>query len=228
MPRKLNVVAKANEAELAIYAPIGDSAWGDTISANDVHTALKGLPANTDHITVRINSAGGDVFQGLTIYNRLKQHKAKVTVYVDGMAASIASIIMLAGDEIIMSEGSQIMIHKPWTYTAGNSLQLEETIRRLNEIEDQMVGIYSRATGKERSEIRTMLMGDYWMDANEALELGFVTRTMEPSEQLDIAASLDDCKRMYKNIPEGLFESVSAKVVQADITSFLGAIGRPC
>lgn len=216
--------AKDDNAELALYAPIGDSYFGDAVSAQDVHNALKNLSPNVKNITVRINSPGGDVFQGLTIYNRLKQHKAKVTVYVDGIAASIASIIMLAGDEIILSEGGQIMIHKPWTFAMGNSLALEETIGRLNDIEEQMVGIYAKATGNDRSAIRSMLMSDYWMDAKEAKELGFVHRTMEQDESIDMAACVDVCKKMFKNVPE-IGNSLKIK---NDLKEFLGAFGRPC
>ena len=169
----------ASEAEIILYGAVGESFWDDSVSAKDFHTELKALAPTVNTITVRLNSPGGDVFDGITIYNRLKQHKAKKIIHIDGMAASIASIIAMAGDEIIMGEGAQMMIHKPWTMAMGNSLELEETISRLDDIEEQMIGIYARKTKLDRSELRNMLSKDYWMLAEEALELGFVDSTQE-------------------------------------------------
>jgi len=178
----------ATTAEITIYSSIGEDFWGDAVSAKSFHNELKNLSDKITNIDVRINSPGGDVFDGITIYNRLKQHKAKVTTYVDGMAASIASIIALAGDEVIFSEGASMMIHKPWTLTAGNSLELQETIDRLEDVEEQLVGIYARKTGLDRSEIKNMLAKETWFLADEAIELGFADKSMEG---MAIAASME-------------------------------------
>ena len=113
MPQKiLNFKAKgkplqirsesATKAEIIIYAPIGQSFWEESVSAKDFSDQLNKLEPTVNEISVRINSPGGDVFDGIAIYNRLKQHKAKKIIYIDGLAASIASIIALAGDEIII------------------------------------------------------------------------------------------------------------------------------
>ena len=127
-----------SSAEITIYAPIGQDFWGEAISASSFSRELDSLPDTITNIDVRLNSPGGDVFDGITIYNRLRQHKASVTVYVDGMAASIASIIALAGDEIVMGEGAQFMIHKPMSFGFGNNLDFEALIDRLNDVEDQL------------------------------------------------------------------------------------------
>lgn len=179
-------------AEIIIYADIGAGWWGDTVSAKSFSDELAALPKEVETIKVRINSGGGDVFDGVSIYNRLKQHKAKIIVYVDGLAASIASIIALAGDEVVMSEGAMIMVHKPWTYTAGNTNDLEEVVLRLREVEEQLVGIYSRKTGLDREEIRSMLHPETWMGAEEAVEKGFADRV--EGEAYPIAASIMDKK----------------------------------
>lgn len=185
-------------AEIVIYSDIGESFWGDSMSAKSFSEELKQLPDTVNQIDVRLNSPGGDVFDGITIYNRLKQHKANVTVYIDGMAASIASIIALAGDEVIMGEGSTYMIHLPWTMAMGNALELEDTINRLDEVTEQLLGIYQRKTRLDRSEIRKMLTEETWLDAAQAMEYGFVDKIMEADETLDMAASLDNAKWIRK------------------------------
>ena len=179
-------------AEITIYEEIGEGGFFyDSLSAKEFNKQLKTLPDTVNQIDVRINSPGGDVFDGITIYNRLKQHKAKVTVYVDGLAASIASIIALAGDEIIMSEGAMVMIHKPWTVAVGDSSSLQETIDRLDDVEEQLLSIYQRKTGLDRSELRQMLSGETWMDAEQAIDLGFADKVSQ-EESAPIAASLKD------------------------------------
>lgn len=188
--RSFGVVNKtATTAEITIYADIGGW-WDDTFSAKKLADILNGLPSTVNEITVRLNSPGGDVFDGVAIYNRLKQHKAKIIVYIDGYAASIASIIALAGDEVIMSEGALMMVHKPWTWKAGNSLEFEQTINLLDDIEEQMVGIYQRKTKLDRAEIKTMLANETWLNADQALEKGFITRKMVSDEKIDMAACL--------------------------------------
>lgn len=185
-------------AEIIIYADIGDSWWGDSVTAKSFSDELKELPDTVNQIDVRINSPGGDVFQGVSIYNRLKQHKANITVYIDGLAASIASIIALAGDEVVMGEGSLFMIHRPLTMAFGNASDLEETINRLDDVEEQLVNIYRRKTGLDRSEIKTMLAAETWLDADQALEYGFVDKKMAEDEAIDIAASLKRAKWINK------------------------------
>jgi len=182
---------KGKVAELDIYSAIGDSFWEDSLSAKDVSKALKDMSSDVTEIVVRINSPGGDVFDGLTIYNRLVQHPAKVTVYIDGLAASIASIIALAGDEVIMGEGALFMIHKPMSGTHGNAVELMELVDRLDMVEDQLIAVYRKKTGMSASELRDMLAKTTWLEAEEALSFGFVDRTMELNEVIDIAASAE-------------------------------------
>lgn len=181
------------EAEIIIYDEIGDSFWYDAISAKDFDKELKSLPDTVTNLTVRINSPGGNVFDGITIYNRLKQHKAKVTVYVDGIAASIASVIAMAGDEVIMSEGALMMIHQAWTVAAGNARDFEEMIDRLTDIDEQIIGIYHRKTKTDKNELRSMLSAETWMDADEAVEMGFATSKTE-DEAVIAASMLKDVK----------------------------------
>jgi ATP-dependent Clp endopeptidase proteolytic subunit ClpP len=188
-------------AEIIIYADIGQTWFEDGVTAEGFSRELKSLPDTIRDITIRINSNGGNVFEGISIYNRIKQHKAKVTVYIDGLAASIASIIALAGDEVVMGEGAMMMIHKPMSGVYGNSIDMEELSQRLDDVEEQLVGIYKRKTNLDRTEIKTMLAEETWMGADQALELGFVDSVMEADEALDIAACVKNVK-WFKNCPE--------------------------
>lgn len=178
----------ATQAEIVLYGAIGQSWFEDAISAKQFSDILKEVPDTVKNITLRINSPGGDVFDGIAIYNRLKQHPAKVTCYIDGLAASIASIIALAADEIIMGEGALYMVHLPWTMAMGNRNDLENTVNRLMDVEEQLITIYRAKTKMDRQEIRAMLEKETWLDANQAIELGFVDSKM--SDTQPIAASV--------------------------------------
>jgi ATP-dependent Clp protease protease subunit len=179
----------ATKAEIIIYAGIGQDYWGDgsMISAKNFSDQLKELAPTVNDLTVRINSPGGDVFDGIAIYNRLKQFKGDVTVYIDGLAASIASIIALAGDKIFIGEGALYMVHLPWTFAFGNRMDLDNTVNRLMDVEEQMISIYSKKSGLDRAEVKALLEAETWMGADEAIEKGFVDSKVD--ESLPIAAS---------------------------------------
>lgn len=188
--QRLKITNKsATKAEIIIYGGIGPDYWGDgsMISAKSFSDELKKIDATVDEITVRINSGGGDVFDGITIYNRLIQHKAKIIVYIDGLAASIASIIALAGDEVHIGEAALYMVHLPWTWAMGNRMELDNTVNRLMDVEEQMISIYTKKTGLDRAEVKALLEAETWMDADQALEKGFVTAKV--AESMPIAAS---------------------------------------
>lgn len=199
----------ATEAEIVIYAAIGQDFWGDgsMISAKQFSDELKKIPDTVNTINVRINSPGGDVFDGIAIYNRLKQHKAKKVVYIDGLAASIASIIALAGDEIKIGEGALFMVHLPWTFSYGNRMELDNTINRLMDIEEQMISIYSKKSSLGRAEIRALLESETWMNAEEAIENGFADSQVE--ETAPIAASAIKSRWIAKK-PENYFSETKA------------------
>jgi ATP-dependent Clp protease protease subunit len=213
-PLKINNKS-ATEADIIIYAGIGEDFWGDgsMISARAFSEELKKIPDTVNTLNVRINSPGGSCFDGIAIYNRLKQHKAKKKkVYIDGLAASIASIIALAGDEIIIGEGALYMIHLPWTISMGNRMELDNTVARLMDVEEQMIGIYAKKTKLERSEIRSLLEAETWMSAEEAIEKGFVDMKVE--ETMPIAASAIKSKWINKR-PEKYLSVEEAVKIQA-------------
>jgi len=179
----------ATKAEIIIYGGIGQDYWGDgsMISAKQFSEELKKLSDSVTEIDLRINSPGGDVFDGIAIYNRIKQHKAKVNVYIDGLAASIASIIALAGDNIYIGDGALYMVHLPWTFAMGNRMELDNTVNRLLDVEEQMISIYKKKTGMDRAEIKAMLEAETWLGAEDAILKGFVDSKV--AESMPIAAS---------------------------------------
>lgn len=177
---------EANDTvELLVYGTIDDNQWWGDVGAVEFAKELASITSN--NITVRINSVGGNVFAGLAIYNSLRQHKAKITVRVDGLAASAASIIAMAGDEIIMPLGTMMMIHNAWTYAAGNAEQLRETADMLDSVDGSIVSVYKAKTGLSEDEIKDIMANDTWLSANEALSKGFATQI----EDISIAASIN-------------------------------------
>jgi ATP-dependent Clp protease, protease subunit len=177
-----------NSAELTLYGDISDySWWGDEVTPQQFADDLKAL-GDVDEISVRINSGGGDVFAGLAIHNMLKRHKAKVTVYVDGLAASIASIIAMAGDKVVMPKGSMMMVHNPWTSVwGGDAEDFRHTADVLDKIRDSLVDVYAEKTKLDKEEIKALLDAETWLTAEDAVAKGFAD---EIESTMSIAASI--------------------------------------
>jgi len=194
---KFEVVAKADGvAEITIYDVI-DRYWG--ISAEAIYTALKEM-GDVKAITVRLNSNGGSVFEGTAIYNILKSHAARVTVKIDGLAASMASIVAMAGDDIEIGDGAYMMVHDPLGYVRGDADEMRDMADLLDKMRDTLVGIYARRTGRTEDEIQGLMKNETWMTAAEAVENGFANRSVAG---LQIAAMA----------PVGLFEHPPAALV---------------
>lgn len=179
------------DAELLVYGPIGENWWSESVTAKSVVEQLQQIRAET--IQVRINSEGGSVQDGLAIYNALKRHGARIVVTVDGIAASIASLIAMAGDEIVMPANTLMMVHAPWAYTGGNAAELREAADVLDTYAASMATSYATKTGKPNDEILALLQDgkDHWYTAAQAIEYGLADRsaTTEPDEATDEAAA---------------------------------------
>ncbi|MRX70852.1 Clp protease ClpP [Bacillus lacus] len=167
--------ADTGVSEITIYGDIGDSWFWDSTSAADVDNALK--EAGNNDLVIHLNSPGGSAFDGIAIYNRLKAHKGKVTINVDGWACSAASIIAMAADELIMGAGAMMMIHEASTIVWGSKTNMRKEADMLEKLEDGIIDIYMLKAQKEREEIRTMVNEETWFSANEAVEIGFATST---------------------------------------------------
>lgn len=162
-------------AELWLYGIVGSYWFG--FSDKTVADQLRGL--NVDHLTVRINSPGGDAIQGIAIGNLLRNHKAAVTVVVDGLAASSASIIAVAGDEVVMSPGSQMMVHDPWMFTLGNAKELRQDADFLDKQGANLAGVYAHETGGTPQAWRAVMTAEpdgTWYSADEAVAANLADR----------------------------------------------------
>lgn len=171
------------EANLHIYGDITPYPWyeGDTSSYN-LSQELQALE-DVDNINVYINSYGGEVAEGLAIYNALKRHKAKITTVADGFACSIASVIFAAGDERVMSNTSLLMIHNAWTYASGDSNDLKEQAENLEKITQASINAYMNVTNVSEEDLKEMMNKDTWINGDEALEMGFTTKILEAEDK---------------------------------------------
>ena len=213
------IKAKTSSAEILIYEDIG-AGWLGGISAKQFVDDLKGLDKVTD-INVRINSDGGSVFDGNTIYNALKRHSARVTVDIDGLAASIASIIAMAGDEIRIAENGFLMIHDPWMVTGGTANELRDAADTMDKVQEQLVNTYVKRTGGDHEQIAQWMSDETWMNADEALERGFVDSIVEESKM----AACVKHKDRYKQVPENLVppERPRSERVSLNVSTYVGA-----
>lgn len=166
--------AAADEpAEILIYDFIGESYWGG-VTASDFVRDLAAL--DTDEITVRINSPGGDVFDGIAILNALRGHKAKITTVVDGLAASAASFIAMAGDEVVMSRNSEMMIHDASNFCHGNAADMRACADDLDRVSGNIASVYAEKSGTDVEEWRVAMQTETWYSAQEAVDAGLADR----------------------------------------------------
>jgi len=211
----------SNNQELILDGPIAsDTWWGDEVTPDLFREELK---QHAGDLTVVINSPGGDVFAGLAIYNALVNHNGNVTVRVDGLAASIASVIAMAGDKIIMSPGSMIMIHRPSVYAAGTVDDMEKAKDVLMKIEEGITPIYAKRTGLSDEKIAELLEAETWMLADKAVELGFADEVSEAPEKqkqdegvqnafgMNLAFSMSAVKQADAKPMQSLVEQIKAK-----------------
>lgn len=200
-----SIKAKANDtAEISIYDEIGF--WG--VSAASFAQDLKSCGNNLKQINLHIHSPGGDVFDGIAIYNLLKNHPANVTVYIDGLAASMASVIAMAGNEVIMPENAMMMIHKPWGIQGGDAEDMRKYADLLDKVENTLIPAYANKTGKTPEELAGMLSAETWLNGKECVEQGFADKLAEPLVAMASIKSrkLEDFENMPKAIKDMLFK----------------------
>ena len=187
---------KDNAAEVFIYDEIGIGWFGGGVAAIDLIAEIKALKlSRTDELTVRINSPGGDFFEGNTIHNYLRTVGAKVIVRIDGVAASAASIIAMAGDRIEMPANALLFIHNPWMMVAGDASTMREAAENLDKMRDNAAGTYLRKAGDKltRPDLLAMLDAETWLSAEDSVKHGLADVLDEPVRaaalaQFDFAA----------------------------------------
>lgn len=197
---KWTVKNNATEAEVLIYDEIGEDWSGDGISAKAFVSDLDGLSPTVETITVRLNSPGGDVFEGLAIYRALLRNSAMVMVEIDACAASIASVIAMAGDTIRMADTASLMIHDPYSFAVGNAADMREMADLLDHVARNIVVAYTSRTGVEAEPIRAAMQAETWYSADEALAAGLVDEVAGSS--VAIAAKI--AAGRFRNTPKSL------------------------
>lgn len=167
--------------EISIYDEIGMGG----VSAKDFLAEVKKYKGQ--HIHLRINSVGGSVIEGAAIYNSLRRHKGGLTVHVDGLAASMASVIAMAGEEVFIAANALMMVHNPWSMSMGDADDLRKEADILDKLKNTLVNAYARKTGMEASTIASMMDDETWLDATEAVAMGFAD---EIEDGIEAAASV--------------------------------------
>ena len=201
---------KGNKSgEILIYEEIGEG-WFGGIGAKSFAKELKEL-GTLDEINVRINSDGGNVFDGIAIYNQLRRNGARIIVDIDGLAASIASVIAMAGDEIRIAENATLMYHDPWGVVAGTADQIRTQADLLDQVRDQLIDTYAQQASIDREQIGDEMTAETWLTAAQALDRGLVT---EITGEMQMAAHWDLTK--FKHPPSTLLEQKN--MVQIDST----------
>ena len=201
--------AQAKGAEIIIYDEIG--AFG--IPAKAFLDELKALGPVAE-LTLRINSPGGSVFDGVAIYNALKRHDAAITVWIDGIAASIASVIAMAGDEVVMPENAMLMLHDPAGLVIGTAADMRAMADALDKMKAGMVAAYRDKSGRDDAEIEALMRDETWLSAQEAVDLGLADRVEKP---VRMAAHFDLSR--FHSTPPQLAASLTSSHPQEDAMS---------
>ncbi|MEK3658164.1 head maturation protease, ClpP-related [Paenibacillus sp. FSL F4-0236] len=195
-----------SSADIFVYGEITKYAWEEygEVSATTFKNELDELGEEVEKIHLYINSPGGSVFEGVAIHNMLMRHKARVIVHVDALAASIASVIAMAGDEIRMPKNSMMMIHNPWTFAMGNAAELRKAADDLDRIGQSAIQSYLQKAGDKLDEatLKSLLDAETWLSADEAYAHGLCDVVEESNE---MAASIsEELFAKYRNVPAAM------------------------
>ena len=189
-----SIQAAGDVATVRIYDEIS---WFG-VTAEDFANDLDRIEAAAIHL--HLSSPGGDVWDGMAIYNALKQHKASVITFIDGVAASIASVIALAGDEVRMASNGLMMIHNAWTLAAGNAADMIKAAELLQKVDGTIAGTYAAKTGKDAAEFKALMNEETWFTAQEAKEIGFVDEIYDGKPEDEPQARFD--LSIFRNAPK--------------------------
>lgn len=201
MGNGFSIKARGKEADILIYEDVGEG-WFGGVTAKQFAADLSAV-GKVDTINLRISSLGGDVNEGLAIYRRLVDHPARVVTHVDGWAASIASVIAMAGNEIRIAEAGAIMIHDAWGVMAGNAEAFRSTADRLDANSSAIADVYVARTGNSAGAVREWMKAEKWFYGQEAVDAKFADSVVE---NMRIAARYDPTKHIFKNPPKALGE----------------------
>ena len=194
---------EAGRTVVYLYGTIGKD-WWDEESENTAKEFSKRLDELTPKpIDIRIDSCGGDVYEGFAIASAIQRYEGDTTVYVDGIAASAASYIAVMADKVVMNDYAQLMIHDAWTWTSGNGEAFRAMAERLDALDGQIATIIAGRSGMEAEEVRSLMDAETWFSAEEAKEKGLCDEVIVTEQRL--AACLDEAiLARFKNAPEAV------------------------
>lgn len=214
-----------SDRSISIYDAIGQDYWtGAGVTANRVAAALRALGAGP--VTVNINSPGGDIFEGLAIYNLLREHDGEVTTKTVGLAASIASVIAMAGDTVQIARAGFLMIHNAWVMAVGNRNDLEEVASTLKPFDDAMASIYAARTGESQASMAKLMDAETWIGGQAAVDGGFADSFLasDQVEKGDAKASASVARRIEAGLrASGMPKSEAMRL----ISEFKSSSGDP-
>lgn len=209
---RFHALVEGDEGQLHIYDEIGG--WFG-ISPKRIVDAIQELKdQGAKRLAIYLNSPGGDVFDGQTIFNELKRFSGAKTVHIDGLAASMASVIAMVGDRVVMGEGSMLMIHNPWGMGIGDGRDLRKVADLLDQLRQNTIDIYARASGQKAEDIGAWMDGETWMGGALAKERGFVDEVADTPATADPALPAPEQNaafplRGFKNAPAGVEKLLS-------------------
>lgn len=210
-----SIKAAADRAEVFIYEQIGEDWWtGEGVTAKAFAADLAALKVG--HIDLRVNSPGGSVFDGQAIYNAIKRHPARVTAYIDGLAASIASVIVLAADEVVMADNALFMIHNPWGCAQGGADAMRQYADLLDKVRETILSVYRERTGLDDATLTAAMDAETWFTADEAQTFGFIDR-IGPGLKLAACFDINACN--FRNLPAAAGHLISATAHSATTTA---------
>jgi ATP-dependent Clp protease protease subunit len=210
----MGVQMKSNgkSAEIWLYDAIGGGGFSEGVTADRFRRDLTAL-GQVSRINLRINSPGGDVFDGLAIYNMLAQHPANIVVDIDGLAASIASIIAMAGSEIRMASNAFFMIHNPHGVAFGDASEMDRVSSLLRQVKNSLTDTYARRTGADANRISEWMDDETWFSASEAVQFGFVDSVTDEQKIAAHAGWLD----RFRHVPQQIAAVARRDAAMADM-----------
>lgn len=213
MPKRFKMQKRGGDAEILIYDTIGEDFWGG-VSSKTFYNDLKAL-GSIKTLNVRINSEGGNLFEGFAIYNQIKSADAeRRVVTIDALAASAASLIAMAGDEIRIAKNAWIMVHNPFGFAMGDYRDFDEQALLLRQLTDTVAETYEARTNVTAEQAREMMDAETWMAAEPAIENGFADQEVE---QMAVAAKLNLSR--WPHAPQALVRRADPDVIPAKLAS---------
>jgi ATP-dependent protease ClpP protease subunit len=214
-----DIHAKDDGDSINIYSTVGDYGDGTGMTAKIVSSVLR---KSNGSVRVNINSAGGDFFEGVAIYNMLKEYDGEVKVKIVGLAASAASIIAMAADELEIAESGFMMIHNAWTIAIGNKDDMEEVAAMLGKFDESMAKLYADFSGHDVKSIKKMMAAETWLSGKEAVEMGLATSLLESDEITEDKGKMPEAMKKLDAI------LASRGVPRSERRALIKEMGKPC